>query len=102
MISKLRCERLNQELSQYELALKTGIPQWRISLIERGVRATVKERETLSKSLSTSNVELFFDDVEYRKNILREYIDYLERIYPKEKCCEAVNALKTRLRALES
>jgi transcriptional regulator with XRE-family HTH domain len=51
MISFLRLERLKRGLRQQDLWFETGIPQWRISLIENGMRPRPDEREKLSEFL---------------------------------------------------
>jgi transcriptional regulator with XRE-family HTH domain len=59
MISKLRLERLAKGITQTDLWRMTGIPQWRTSLIERGVLPTMKEAERLSNFLGVPVDALF-------------------------------------------
>ena len=47
MVTALRLERVIKELTQTELSRRTGIPQWRISLVERGKRPTQEEAAAL-------------------------------------------------------
>jgi len=54
MVSQIKLERIKRELSQLELETKTGIPQWRISLIERGIRPRRDELEKLSIALKVN------------------------------------------------
>jgi transcriptional regulator with XRE-family HTH domain len=54
MVSILRLERVIKELTQAELASRTGIPQWRISLLERGKAANDDERQRLAAALSVT------------------------------------------------
>jgi len=51
MISLIRLERLKRGLRQIDLWQETGIPQWRISLIENGMRPLPDERKRLSDFL---------------------------------------------------
>jgi len=36
MVSPMKLTRIKKEITQVDLWMKTGIPQWRLSLIERG------------------------------------------------------------------
>ena len=51
MNKKLKIERVKKDLTQYQLWMKTDIPQWRISLIERGLPPTPDERRKLAEAL---------------------------------------------------
>ena len=51
MTKKLKIERVKKDLTQYQLWMKTDIPQWRISLIERGLPPTPDERRKLAEAL---------------------------------------------------
>tara|TARA_B100002003_G_C14098569_1_gene528357 strand:- start:984 stop:1187 length:204 start_codon:yes stop_codon:yes gene_type:complete len=65
---KLREARFYAGLSQYDVALKTGIPQSKISLIERSyVNPNQDEIKKLSSLFNTNETKLFFDDRE-KKN----------------------------------
>jgi transcriptional regulator with XRE-family HTH domain len=59
VISTMRLERLKKGKTQIDLWQKTGIPQWRISLIERGIIPTPVEREKIAKALGVPEAELF-------------------------------------------
>lgn len=63
MISKIKEKRFFLGLSQYDLALKTKIPQCTISLLERGyVRPKEKEKKAIAKVLNCSVNEIFGGD----------------------------------------
>ena len=51
MVSPMKLERIKQGLRQMDLWMQTGIPQWRISLIERGLPPKPDERRKLAKAL---------------------------------------------------
>jgi len=51
MISLIRLERLKRGLRQQDLWTQTGIPQWRISLIENGMTPRPDERKILANVL---------------------------------------------------
>jgi transcriptional regulator with XRE-family HTH domain len=51
MVLPMRLERIKLGMSQIDLWMETGIPQWRISLIERGVPPKPDERRKLAKAL---------------------------------------------------
>lgn len=59
MISPIKLERIKQELSQFELETRTGIPQWRVSLIERGLKPRIDEIEKLAIALDIKTDVLF-------------------------------------------
>ena len=63
MPSRLRLERLQKELSQYQLERRTGIAQARLSLLERGFRVpTVEEQAKLADALGCSVEEIRTED----------------------------------------
>ena len=68
MVSQMKLERTKQEISQLKLELRTGIPQWRISLIERGIRPKQHEIEKISKALRLSTEDIFPDLGEMGRN----------------------------------
>lgn len=59
LVSELKLTRVRKGLSQYELSQETGIPPWRISLIERGVSPTHQEAEAIANAFRTSVADLF-------------------------------------------
>jgi len=63
VISNLRIARLRRGKTQIDLWMATGIPQWRISLIERGIVPKPEERRRIAKALGVSEKELFCTDV---------------------------------------
>jgi DNA-binding XRE family transcriptional regulator len=52
MVSSMKVERIKRGLSQTQLWVETGIPQWRISLIERGLPPKPEEARKLAEALS--------------------------------------------------
>ena len=59
MISPLKLERIKREITQVDLWMKTGIPQWRISLIERGVQPKPEETRKIAKALDCQAKDIF-------------------------------------------
>ncbi len=59
MISNLKLQRIQREITQIDLWMSTGIPQWRISLIERGIRPKPEEAEGISKALDVPVDEIW-------------------------------------------
>jgi len=59
MVSAMRLARFKKEVSQMHLWAKTGIPQWRISLIERGLMPTEDEAERIAKALGEMRETIF-------------------------------------------
>ncbi|RJR47688.1 MAG: XRE family transcriptional regulator [Desulfobacteraceae bacterium] len=59
MISKMKLERVRREVTQVDLWMKTGIPQWRLSLIERGITPRPTEAEKIGEALGVNPEELF-------------------------------------------
>jgi transcriptional regulator with XRE-family HTH domain len=57
--TSFRIERVRRELTQAELSVMSGIPQHRISLLERGVKPKVDEAEVLAAVLEVPVKELF-------------------------------------------
>ena len=56
----LREVRFFKGLNQYDIALKTGIPQSKISLIERGyLKPKNDEKEKIAKALGCQAVDIF-------------------------------------------
>ena len=63
MATNLKIERVRKDFSQDYLALKCGISQGRISLIERGrTEPTEKEAQRISQALSLPESSLFDKD----------------------------------------
>ena len=59
MVSNLKLERIKRETTQMDLSMKTGIPQWRISLIERGIPPMKDEAERIAQALSCRIIDIF-------------------------------------------
>jgi len=59
MVSILKIERIKQEINQLDLWSKTGIPQWRISLIERGISPREDEAKKIADALGCDSKYLF-------------------------------------------
>lgn len=53
-VSPIKIERIRKGLSQIQLWLQTGVPQYRISLIERGLPPRPEEARKLSEALGMS------------------------------------------------
>ncbi len=54
-----KIERVKRELTQTELAALSGIPQHRISLLERGVKPKADEVKALARAFRVDESELF-------------------------------------------
>jgi transcriptional regulator with XRE-family HTH domain len=54
-----KIERIKRELTQAELAALTGVPQPRISLLERGIKPRPEEVEALAAAFKISPEKLF-------------------------------------------
>lgn len=54
-----KIERVKRELTQAELAALSGIPQHRISLLERGVKPSPEEAQVLATAFKMKPEELF-------------------------------------------
>jgi len=59
MVSPMRLERLKREITQIDLWMETGIPQWRLSLIERGIVPREDEKEKIVKALGCEVSDVF-------------------------------------------
>lgn len=59
MVSKMRLKRIERELSQVDLWQITDIPQWRVSLIERGITPTLEEKEKICVALGCQASTIF-------------------------------------------
>jgi transcriptional regulator with XRE-family HTH domain len=51
VVSLIKLERIKLGWSQIDLWMQTGVPQWRISLIERGLPPKPDERRKLAEAL---------------------------------------------------
>jgi len=58
MVSQLKIMRVKKEMSQVDLWMRTGVPQWRISLIERGVQPKPEEIRKIVKALDCQTKDL--------------------------------------------
>ena len=79
MISTMKMERIRREITQVDLWMKTGIPQWRLSLIERGIVPKEGEAQKIAEALEVPLAELFADiqlkkiaSVKHMNSTLRE------------------------------
>lgn len=54
-----KIERIKRELTQAKLAAQSGVPQHRISLLERGVRPRPEEAQALADAFGCEPQELF-------------------------------------------
>ena len=59
MISAMRLARIQKEITQVDLWMRTGIPQWRLSLIERGIVPKPEEAKKISDVLGEKTEEIF-------------------------------------------
>jgi transcriptional regulator with XRE-family HTH domain len=59
MISRIKLERIKREMTQFDLCIKTGIPQWRISLIERGITPREEELKKIASALNIQQEKFF-------------------------------------------
>jgi DNA-binding XRE family transcriptional regulator len=59
MVTPMKIQRVRKELSQVELAEKVGLPQWKISLIERGLIPLPGEARRIAEALETNIHEIF-------------------------------------------
>jgi len=59
-MSKLKTWRIERNLSQHELAAATGLPRWKIQLIEGGVQhPSPQEADALAAGLGVKVNDLF-------------------------------------------
>lgn len=58
-MTKLKFIRLKKGLTQLDVYLRTGIPQWRVSLIERGLQPNKDEAKKIASVLEGNAQELF-------------------------------------------
>jgi len=59
MVSVMRLERIKREITQIDLWMKTGIPQWRVSLIERGIPPRREEAVKIAQVLGCQAEDIF-------------------------------------------
>jgi transcriptional regulator with XRE-family HTH domain len=59
MVSLIKLERIKLGLSQIDLWTQTGIPQWRISLIERGLPPQPNEAAKIASALGVKPEQIF-------------------------------------------
>ena len=59
MVTPMKIERIKKELKQTDLWMKTGIPQWKISLIENGMPPKPEEKKKIAKALGLTESKLF-------------------------------------------
>ena len=59
MLSNMKLERIKKEITQVDLWMRTGIPQWRISLIERGILPKEDEKKKTAYALQCEVGDLF-------------------------------------------
>ena len=59
VVSKLKIERTKRGINQVDLFMKTGIPQWRLSLIERGIAPRPEEARRIAEALGVQIGDLF-------------------------------------------
>ena len=59
MVSKMKVRRVGKDLTQIDLWMKTGIPQWRLSLIERGIPPRLEEAQKVAEALGCQIEDIF-------------------------------------------
>ena len=59
MFTKMKGKRMELGITQTELFLQIAIPQWRLSLIERGMPPKAEEAEKIAQALGTTADNLF-------------------------------------------
>ena len=59
MVSAMKLARIKKEITQVDLFIKTGIPQWRLSLIERGLVPKSEEAKKVADVLGKEPEEIF-------------------------------------------
>ena len=59
VLSKIKLARVTQGLTQADIWKKTDIPQWKVSLIERGLQPSKDEAERLATVLGCDVKKLF-------------------------------------------
>jgi transcriptional regulator with XRE-family HTH domain len=59
MVSPMKLTRIKKEITQVDLWMKTGIPQWRLSLIERGIVPKAEEAKKIADVLGKEPAEIF-------------------------------------------
>jgi len=57
----MKIERIKKGMTQIDLWMKSGIPQWRLSLIERGIMPKPEEANKIAAALEMPKGELFAD-----------------------------------------
>lgn len=58
-VSTMKLTRFQKGLTQVDLWQLTGIPQWRLSLIERGLLPKGDEADKIAKALGRAQEEIF-------------------------------------------
>lgn len=59
MPTRMKLRRIEKEKTQIDLWGETGIPQWRLSLIERGLPPRCEEAKKIAAALGSTSDELF-------------------------------------------
>lgn len=59
MVSPMKIERVKKEITQIDIWMKTGIPQWKLSLIERGLPPKPEEARKIAEVLSCQPEDIF-------------------------------------------
>jgi transcriptional regulator with XRE-family HTH domain len=62
---ELRLERIKRGWTQDDLGLRSGVPQYRISLIERGLTPNSDEAQRLCAALGLNEIEKVFRRVKH-------------------------------------
>ena len=59
VVSKMKIKRTEKGKSQVDLWMETGVPQWRLSLIERGLSPKAHEAHKIASALNVDACKLF-------------------------------------------
>ena len=65
MVSNMKIERMKKEITQIDLWMITDIPQWRLSLIERGIHPREDEAIKIAEALEQDVKFLFPQSFEH-------------------------------------
>lgn len=72
MVSRLKIQRILEGHTLYTLEKRSGVPFWRLSLIENGLLPTPKQIVQISTALETDPAEIFpvFDSGQWEEHLV--------------------------------
>lgn len=94
-VSAMKVERTKKGFSQPKLELLVSIPQWRLSLIERGIAAKEDEIKKISSALGVEPSKIFSN------GRVKDYIDddtrsdYIQNDAGRNQCVKAQKLAKS-------